>query len=142
MRVLSTEVLESLTSLTIDYRRLRVDSAGPGEYRGGFGQVYRLRNTSGQPLVVIGLGRRNEFPALGLRGGQPGAKRMYKLNGEVVHPRGRYVLGNDETIEVFDAGGGGFGDPKNRDRKAVKADIEAGLITAEAAREAYGLTGV
>jgi len=137
MRVLSTEVLEDLTGLTVEYRHLRTDSGGPGSFRGGVGQVYRLRNTSGHPLSVVGLGRRNDFPALGLRGGKPGAKRVYRINDAEVFPRGRYLLKPGETVEVFDAGGGGYGDPARRDRVALAADVADGLVSAEAAARDY-----
>jgi N-methylhydantoinase B len=139
MRVLSTEVLENLTGLTIEHRQLRTDSGGPGEFRGGLGQHYRLVNTTGQPLNVIGLGRRNEFPALGLMGGKPGAPRAYRIEGKDVFPRGRYTLQPGEAIEVLDAGGGGYGEPHRRNPVAVKADVASGLVSAEAARRDYGV---
>lgn len=139
MRVLATEVLENLTGLTIEHRRLRADSGGPGEWRGGLGQHYRLVNTTAAPLNVIGLGRRNEFPALGLKGGSPGAKRVYLLDGKEVFPRGRYVLQPGQAIEVLDAGGGGYGDPAGRSRDAVRADVANGFVSAEAARRDYGM---
>jgi N-methylhydantoinase B len=139
MRVLPTEILESLTSMTVEYRRLRTDSGGAGEFRGGLGQVYRLRNTTDRPMTVAGLGRRYQFAAPGLHGGAAGALRVYRLNDEEVHPRGRYVLQPGDTIEVFDAGGGGYGDPAKRDPKAVAQDIRLGAVSAEAARHVYGV---
>src|SRR5690606_7630547 len=58
MKVLSSEVVESLTSLQVMERTFIPDSGGAGEYRGGLGSRYVLRNETGQPVVVIGLGRR------------------------------------------------------------------------------------
>jgi len=118
---------------------LRVDSGGPGEWRGGLGQHYRLVNTTPNPLHVIGLGRRNEFPALGLKGGKSGAARVYRLEGKEVFPRGRYTLQPGEAIEVLDAGGGGYGDPWRRNPDAVRADLANGFISAEAAKRDYGV---
>ncbi len=137
MRVLPTEILESLTSMTVEYRRLRTDSGGAGQYRGGLGQVYRLRNTTAGPMTVAGLGRRYEFAAQGLHGGKDGALREYRVNGEVVHPRGRYVLQPGDTIEVFDAGGGGYGDPALRDTAALAQDVLLGNVSAAAAARDY-----
>jgi N-methylhydantoinase B len=139
MRVLSTEILENLTSLLVEHRMIRPDSGGPGEYRGGLGQTYRLRNVTDKAINVVGLGRRNTFPALGLRGGKPGAPRLYRINGEEVFPRGRYQLKPGDTIDVFDAGGGGYGNPSDRDRSAVAADVAAGFVTAAQAAADYGL---
>jgi len=139
MRVLSTEILENLTSLLVEHRRIRPDSGGPGQFRGGLGQSYRLRNVTPHPLNVVGLGRRNSYPALGLRGGEAGAPRTYHINDEAVFPRGRYVLKPGDIIDVSDAGGGGYGDPKQRDRAAVQADVAAGFVSPEAALAQYGL---
>lgn len=139
MKVLSTEVIESLTSLRVVERTFIRDSGGAGEYRGGLGSRYVVRNETGQSVVVIGLGRRYQFPALGLNGGKPGLVRRYLLNGEPVNPRGRHVLAPGDQIEVQDAGGGGYGDPRNRDREKVIADVRCGFVSAEAAVEVYGL---
>jgi N-methylhydantoinase B len=46
-----------------------------------------------------------------------------------------------DRLIVMTPGGGGFGQPTSRDRAAVKADLEAGLISSETAREVYGLVG-
>lgn len=140
MRVLSTEILENLTSLLVEHRMIRPDSGGPGEFRGGLGQTYRLRNVTDNAVNVVGLGRRNTYPALGLRGGKPGAPRLYRINEQEVFPRGRYVLKPGDTIDVFDAGGGGYGNPADRDRKAVAADVAAGFVSPEQAAAAYGLS--
>jgi N-methylhydantoinase B len=139
MKVLSTEVVEALTSMTVLERRFLPDSGGAGEFRGGLGSFYRLRNDSGTDAAAIGLGRRYQFPALGLLGGQPGAKRSYRLNGEVVNPRARHVLAPGDVIEIRDAGGGGYGDPKRRDPARVREDVRLGFVTAEAARADYGV---
>jgi N-methylhydantoinase B len=139
MKVLSTEVVESLTNLTVIDRRLIPDSGGAGEYRGGLGAHYRLRNDTGHDAAVIGLGRRNRFPALGLLGGEPGGKRSYILNGSAVDVRARYVLAPGDVIEVRDAGGGGYGDPQARDRARVAEDVRQGFVSREAAVARYGL---
>jgi N-methylhydantoinase B len=139
MKVLSTEVLEALTSMTVLDRRLIPDSGGAGEFRGGLGARYRLRNDTGAEVAAIGLGRRYRFPALGLRGGQPGAVRSYRVNGEVANPRARHVLAPGDVIEVSDAGGGGYGDPRRRDPDRVREDVRLGFVSAQAAREIYGV---
>lgn len=139
MKVLSTEVLESLTSLTVTERRFIPDSGGPGEFRGGLGAFYRLRNDTGSDAAVIGLGRRYMFPALGLRGGLPGAPRSYHLNGESVNPRARHILKPGDVIEVRDAGGGGYGEPKRRDPAKVREDVRQGYVSEAVARSVYGV---
>jgi N-methylhydantoinase B len=139
MKVLSTEVVEQKTSLRVIERTLIPDSGGAGKYRGGLGARYVLRNDTGGPVTAIGLGRRAEFPALGLQGGGSGTLRSYLINGESVYVRGRYTLKPGDRVEVRDAGGGGFGDPRARDRARLLDDVRQGFVSREAAVSVYGL---
>ena len=66
---------------------------------------------------------------------------------EVIKPEGtetyNFVSGlpltTDDVVRVVTSSGAGFGDPKKRDRAAVDADIQAGLITADQAAAIYGV---
>jgi N-methylhydantoinase B len=84
------------------------------------------------------MGARTEFPARGACGGKAGALREYRLNGEVVHPKGRYELATGDVLELLDAGGGGYGDPANRDPRRVEEDLRQGFVSPEAAARDYG----
>ncbi|MCC4246939.1 hydantoinase B/oxoprolinase family protein [Stappia indica] len=139
MTSIPIEVWERLTSMTVLAKRLLPDSGGPGEFRGGLGQEIVLRNDSPHPLTVSCLSGRTEFPPLGMLGGEPGKLREISINGEVVHPKGRYVLAQGDTMTIHEAGGGGFGDPKQRSREAVLADVRNGFVSLQAAREIYGV---
>ena len=75
----------------------------------------------------------------GVCGGRPGALRSYRINGEQVHPKGRYVLKPGDILEIAEAGGGGYGDPANRDPARVAEDIRQGFVTPEGARRDYGV---
>lgn len=132
------ETWETLTGVTITRRRLRPDSGGAGEWRGGLGQEVVLRNDTEHPIYVSIMGSRTEFPALGFHGGRNGGKRAFMLNGEVVHPKGRYQLDNGDTLAIHDAGGGGYGDPAQRDAKKLLDDISEGFVSAEGAARDYG----
>ena len=52
--------------------------------------------------------------------------------------KGRSRIRPGDRLWVRYPGGGGYGDPRERDRDAVRADVEAGLVTETQAREAYG----
>lgn len=140
-KTMSAEIWEGLTHLTLVERRLRADSGGAGEFRGGLGQRQVMRNDTNAPLHLAVLGSRTTFPAAGYAGGHAAAPRRYIIRGEVVHPKGRYVLQPGESIVIEDSGGGGYGDPRRRSREKVVADLQAGFITPEAARDVYGLGG-
>ena len=85
------------------------------------------------------MANRTEFVAQGLAGGRPGAPREHRINGEVVDPRGRLELAPGDRITLLEAGGGGYGDPRQRDRESVRRDVANGFVTPEAARREYGL---
>ena len=141
MAVVPVEVWETLTHTTILDKKLRPDSGGAGEWRGGLGQEVRLRNDTGQPLVMLGMGNRTDYPAGGQFGGAAGALRVHAVDGKPVHAKGRIEVKPGEVITVTEAGGGGFGDPRKRDRAAVADDVADGLVSRKTAREVYGWNG-
>jgi N-methylhydantoinase B len=140
MIVTPVETWEALTSTQIEQKALLPDSGGPGRDRGGLGQQLAIRNTSGHPMTVACLGARTEFPPQGRHGGHPGERREYRINGELVHPKGRYILQPRDLIVTREPGGGGLGDPYERPPERVLDDVRAGFVTVEAARRDYGVT--
>ncbi len=137
--VVSSEVWENETGMTVLRRRLLPDSGGAGQWRGGLGQEAALRNDSGHPVTVALFGMRTEFAARGLFGGHDGAKRSFAIDGRPIGSKGRHVLAPGQTLAVREAGGGGYGAPRSRDPASVRADIAAGLITPAAALADYGV---
>ena len=91
-------------------------------------------------MTVFCMANRTEFPPVGFDGGQNGQMREHRVNGEIVHPKGSYVLQNGDTITLTQAGGGGIGDPKARDRAKVLADVRDGFVTVEGAERDYFVT--
>ncbi len=141
MAVVPVEIWETLTHMTIERKRLLTDSGGPGQWRGGLGQEVVLRNDTGHPLTMLGMGNRTEFPARGQFGGGAGALRVHAINGKPVHAKGRIEVAPGERITVIEAGGGGFGDPTNRNPKSIANDVADGLVSSDAARKTYGWNG-
>lgn len=132
------EVWENVTGMTIERKALLTDSGGPGKYRGGLGQEIVFRNDTGHELTISCLGGRTEFPAAGIAGGLAGMPRNYLINGESVHPKGRYQLAPGDILKLVEAGGGGYGNPYDRDPNLVLSDVESGAVSENAAREVYG----
>jgi len=139
MSGVSIEVWEELTGMTVISKALRPDSGGSGRNRGGLGQEIVFRNDTGSELTISCLAGRTEFPAVGYAGGQPGALRSYLINGETVHPKGRYYLAPGDILTIREPGGGGFGPPAERSRAAIDLDLKLGLATPEGVRLAYGV---
>lgn len=135
------EVWENLTGLFIEEKSLLPDSGGSGEFRGGLGQRIRMRNDSGHTMTASCIAGRTEFPPRGILGGRDGSRRVVMLNGEVIHPKGRYLLQPGDTMTLLEPGGGGVGDPRQRPREKVQADLALGYISPEAALRDYGYEG-
>jgi N-methylhydantoinase B len=138
MTSVPAEVWESLTSIRIDHKRLLPDSGGAGKARGGLGQEIALINDTGYPLTVSFFSGRSEHPARGMFGGSDGAPRRYFLNGESIRSKGRYLLQPGDRVVTHEAGGGGYGDPRQRSREKITTDIANGFVTREAAERDYG----
>jgi N-methylhydantoinase B len=133
------EVWEALTSTFVVKKALLPDSGGPGRDRGGLGQEIVIRNDSGHPMMVSCLGARTEFPPLGIRGGGAGQRREYRINGTVVHPKGRYVLKPGDLVATTEPGGGGVGNPHERAPERVLDDLRSGFVTVGGALRDYGV---
>ncbi len=138
--VVASEIWENETGVRINYRRLLTDSGGAGEFRGGLGQIASLTNTRDEPVAIFMFGMRTEFPARGFLGGKPGTRREFLVDGKPIPPKGRLELKPGETFTIAEAGGGGYGDPMQRDPKRVLADVRTGAVSAEGALRDYGVT--
>lgn len=133
------EVWESETSLTITEKRLVPDSGGPGAFRGGLGQRVTMRNDTDSPVTIDVLGYRTDYPAEGTAGGGDGGLRQTLINDRPISRKGRFVLAPGDRLTRIEAGGGGFGDPRERERGALTADLREGYVTQAAAVRDYGL---
>jgi N-methylhydantoinase B len=143
VRTTPTEVNEVTTPLVIWRREYRADSAGAGEHRGGFGQIVEVGHRHGEPFVVSKMFDRVQHPARGRQGGGAGAPgRVYVRNGSdapvELRGKGRDEIPAGATLVMETPGGGGMGDVARRDPAQVRADLEAGLITEQAATTIWG----
>ena len=135
-----TEVVESLSPLVIKKKEMRIDSGGPGKYRGGLGQTLVIGVRTDQPYQLSSMFDRTRFPARGYRGGKEGAKGEIVLSsGERPHPKQALVLPPETVVSLGLPGGGGFFDPLERDPENVLQDVLDGLVSIDAARWDYGV---
>jgi N-methylhydantoinase B len=125
----AVEISEHIAPIRIHHKRLRPDSGGPGRHRGGLGQEILIESRSETPIAVSFLAERTIFPAFGIEGGQAGAPGMLRINGEKVDPKRQYVLRHGETVLLATPGGGGHGDPAERDAGALAGDLASGHVT-------------
>jgi N-methylhydantoinase B len=139
----STEVLELLRPIRVWADRIVPDTEGAGRFRGA-PSLYIEYGPVDTELEVLYAADGTVNPALGVRGGQSGAlcrPAMRKSDGEIVELEAwaRVVLEPGETIVSISSGGGGYGPPHERDVERVLHDVRDGWVSAERAREVYGV---
>jgi N-methylhydantoinase B len=139
----SIEGIEMKCPVLVKRRALRRDSAGPGKYRGGFGIDFELRNFVDGKWNFERANRRG-CPPWGLWGGKPGESGGYYLRAvgtgdhRMMHGSHKPVPAGSEVI-VRTGGGGGWGDPLQRDPERVRLDVLEELVSRDAARLEYGV---
>ncbi|WP_271983615.1 hydantoinase B/oxoprolinase family protein [Pseudoclavibacter terrae] len=140
----SVEVDEQRYPILIRERALVPDSGGAGRQRGGLATRVTLEPTA--DFVTLTYGMEGKFnPPKGVRGGAGGAEPATWVEDAVTGQRreipvvGRYDLLRGEKVVSITPGGGGYGDPYERDTTAVLDDFREGRVSAEAALSAYGV---
>ena len=144
LRNVPVEVLESEAPVRIRRYCLAADSEGPGKFRGGFGLEYELEIRHPAAVVVMRGKDRHRFTAWGAGGGAAGTPggAIGTRRAEAAHDIGKRTVYRPELGEVIRrwcGGGGGFGDPLERDPDLVVADVAAGLVSPARARDVYGV---
>jgi len=140
------EMFENQNPVHLRKHELMQDSAGPGQWRGGYGTeteiVIEGDNVAG---VVFGDGIEEEAKAFGLFGGGSGIKNKMNFatpdNSEHT-PKSKEIVKNIATYTVLTqiaGGGGGYGDPFERPTKIVQREAVNGLVSIEGARQYYGV---
>lgn len=145
LKDVAIEVNETKHPVYISRYEIRTDSGGAGRFRGGNG-VEREYVVETDDAVLTLWFERSDTPAWGLVGGQdatppevtvnegtPDEVRALKLNA---HP-----LSRGDVVITRTGGGGGYGDPSERDPDAVSRDIDDRFISPEQARSVYGHAG-
>ncbi len=134
------EAIETAAPLLMHCRELRHDSGGPGQFRGGLGQVMEMEIITGLNANHSCMYDRTGNAAAGLLGGMPGAIGEVALSdGSHPHPKSHYVLQPGQRVTLKLPGGGGFGPPRLRDPQQVLEDVLQGYVSLEAAARAYGV---
>ena len=140
------EMFEQQTPHTLIKHEYLEDSAGAGKWRGGLGTetIYKIGSENTQ---VVTFGDGDFEPAFGLFDGRDGVLNLIKLtypDGTELVPRNKDLITGVPAGTVYyqiAGGGGGYGDPKQRDRKTLKREIRDGIISMEQAQDLYGYNG-
>jgi len=138
------EMIESDYPIRIDRYGLVPDTGGPGRYRGGLSLVRDYRVLSDEATLNIRSDKR-DFPPHGLFGGGTGAPSLNLINPDQENKLLPVLMTEIERLKQGDvyrhimAGGGGYGDPLERDPRDVLEDVLEEKVTIEHAARAYGV---
>ncbi|HEX6144154.1 MAG TPA: hydantoinase B/oxoprolinase family protein, partial [Geminicoccaceae bacterium] len=130
------EVLEQRYPILFERYALHEGSGGAGRHRGGFGIHYRLRLLRGEARASMVMDHGRVGPN-GASGGRPGGLNRVRIehaDGRVYEPPHRskdqgIELVAGDVVDVMTPGGGGFGDPHERDPRLIESDLERGYYT-------------
>jgi N-methylhydantoinase B len=161
----NVEMNEYLFPILYLYRKTSPDSGGAGKYRGGTGgeHAFVAHDTDKQIQTVFFSHGTEQPESVGLSGGHPGSTNQWAivrdsnlpqllangtiptswryLEGAVEHPSAKstfYLRGSDVSVAIY-SGGGGYGDPLDRDPEKVRNDVSQGSVSIDAARSIYGV---
>lgn len=119
---------------------LRENSEGAGKYRGGLGMIREFEFLTDVSFATVS--DRQKFRPWGIASGEEALGTEYSLiSGKEKRPVRTKSMGSakkGDVLSIRTAGGGGYGDPKERQRESIKKDIEDGKISLERAKKVYG----
>ncbi|MGW6334001.1 hydantoinase B/oxoprolinase family protein [Nocardia rhamnosiphila] len=145
LRTPDPELHELDTPYLLEELEYLPDSAGGGQWRGGLGVRYRWRvQADNIACATYGSGFMPETAPVGILGGRPGIVQSLTLTRGAAEPveigtNSFYTLDKGDVFEVVSSGGGGFGEPYQRDAQLVLRDVREGVVSVDAARTVYGV---
>ena len=140
LHVTPIEIIESEYPCRITEFNMVPDSGGAGEFRGGV--AFRRRYEVTQDCTVVRRYDRYKYPPPGAKGGQQGGGSKFVIRvgtdeEESTPASGKFELQAGHAFYLESAGGGGFGDPAERDPERLARDIDEGYVSKQAARDKY-----
>jgi N-methylhydantoinase B len=143
LKDLPIEVLETKYPLRLTHYAFRADSGGAGRWRGGNGVVREYTIDCEQAELFLWF-ERSVTPAWGLFGGHDATPPVVVVNPGREDERrllkaSRVPLRRGDVVRTMTGGGGGFGDPRERDPERVRRDVRDGQVTPATAWTVYGV---
>ncbi len=134
------EATEHTGPVIIWRKELRSDSGGAGKQRGGLGQYMEVGAVEGHEFYFSAMFDRVDHPARGRQGGENGAATTISQDdGSVMQGKGKQFVAHGRRVKLAFPGGAGYGEARDRDPALVCRDLSRGYISAEVARDTYGL---
>ena len=138
------EVAESRYGLFVDQLAFNEGPGGEGEHRGGNGIVLDYRVRGDDCFITVSYTRYKHlpWPLEGGHEGSPNFVEVFRADGghEEFAVVTALTVNEGDVIRIHTGNGAGYGDPRDRARELVQADLRDGLVDAAVAREVYGVT--
>jgi N-methylhydantoinase B len=140
----SVEEFETENDITVERMEYLVDSAGPGRHRGGPATETVIRLAPGGFERLYACAAAATRVPTGWLGGGPGGPAALQLDAggrtiDIETVEMDRPLDDGARLRIRSAGGGGWGDPHERDPARVRADVIAGYVSPGAAQSVYGV---
>ncbi|PPR47732.1 MAG: Acetophenone carboxylase delta subunit [Alphaproteobacteria bacterium MarineAlpha5_Bin9] len=134
------EIMESRNPWLVKKIELAQDSCGAGEYRGGLGLDIEYQML--EETFITSVVERTKFPPWGIKGGKSARANNVKIvteNGEIFNmpKKSGHKLNKGDKITFMTGGGGGYGDPKNRNIELIKNDLKQGYLSNKYVKNHY-----
>jgi N-methylhydantoinase B len=138
VRTMPVEATENVAPLVFWRKELRPDSGGAGRTRGGVGQIMEIGTKGDLEFAVNATFDRVAHAPKGREGGLDGAPGVVRLkSGKKLRTKGFQVIPDGDRLILELPGGGGIGNPRQRDPELVARDVRDGLVSEVAARATY-----
>jgi N-methylhydantoinase B len=140
VRNVPAEVNETISPIVIWKKEYRQDSGGPGEFRGGLGQIMEVSTLDTAPFAISAYYDRVDHPPRGRDGGHNGMAGKVTLDdGTKLRGMGQQTVPKKNRLIISMPGGGGLGSPRKRPAATVAEDVRQGFISSDAAKRDYGV---
>ncbi|MGK7862967.1 hydantoinase B/oxoprolinase family protein [Falsiroseomonas sp. E2-1-a4] len=139
VRTMPVEATENVAPVIFWQNQIREGSAGAGRTRGGFGKVMEIGTKGEAEFAVNAIFDRVANAPKGRDGGGDGeAGWVGHTDGTTIRTKGFQIVPKGKRLLLKLPGGGGMGDPTQRDRALVERDVADGLISVDQAKALYG----
>lgn len=136
---MSVEATEHVGAITVWRKDFRKGSGGAGALRGGLGQTIEIEPRDGYDFYFNAMFDRVDNPARGRNGGAKGAAGLVELaDGTTLKSKGRQLIKNGQRLKLSLPGGGGYGNPNDRESEQILDDLADDMISPEQAKNEYG----
>ena len=141
------ETLEYSYPIQIHRYGLVQDSGGAGKYRGGCGTIWEVEPIDHE-MTVISFGEGRHYPSLGTNGAESACPELkvgsieLKNGDQVVETMKKnaiLTIKGGQRVSTSNPGGGGWGNPYEREAESVATDVRNGYVSIEAALKEYGV---